>query len=179
MIKTVINIIFTLSRKIEQVSIKIRSFLLCNLFKKCGKNVNLGINNRFSYKNMEVGNNVSFGSNSCFLSSKALIKIGDHVLFGPHVYIITGNHRFDLKNRFIDEISDNEKCDCDDQDVIFEGDNWIGCGVIILKGVTIGYGSIIGAGAVVTKNVEPYSIYAGNPAKKIKNRYENENIRCS
>ena len=48
-----------------------------------------------------------------------------------------------------------------------------------MKGVTIGYGSIIGAGAVVTKNVEPYSIYAGNPAKKIKNRYENENIICS
>ena len=45
---------------------------------------------------------------------------------------------------------------------------WIGAGAIILNGVTIGDGAIVGAGAVVTKDVEPYTVVAGNPARKIK-----------
>lgn len=54
---------------------------------------------------------------------------------------------------------------------------WIGSNAVILSGLTIGRGSIIGAGSVITKDVEPYSIFAGNPAKKIKDRFKKETIR--
>jgi acetyltransferase-like isoleucine patch superfamily enzyme len=56
--------------------------------------------------------------------------------------------------------------------VIIEDDVWIGYGAIILSGTRIGPGSIIAAGSVVTDDVEPYSIFAGNPARKIKDRFE-------
>ena len=60
--------------------------------------------------------------------------------------------------------------------IIFEDDVWIGANAIILSGVTIGEGAIIGAGSVVTKNVEPYTIFAGNPAKKIKMRFTEDEL---
>ncbi len=63
-----------------------------------------------------------------------------------------------------------------DLDVVIEEDVWVGANVIILKGVTIGRGSVIAAGSIVTKNVEPYSIYAGVPARKIKERFSEEEI---
>jgi acetyltransferase-like isoleucine patch superfamily enzyme len=58
--------------------------------------------------------------------------------------------------------------------IIIEDDVWIGVGCTILSGVKIGIGSIVAAGSVVTKDVEPYTIYAGNPAKKIRNRFDTE-----
>ena len=60
------------------------------------------------------------------------------------------------------------------QKIVIEDDVWIGLGSIILSGVKIGTGSIIAAGSVVTKDVEPYSFYGGNPAKKIRNRFDSE-----
>lgn len=58
--------------------------------------------------------------------------------------------------------------------VIIEDDVWIGYGAIVLSGIKISQGSIIAAGSLVTKDVDAFSIYAGSPAKKIKNRFENE-----
>ena len=60
--------------------------------------------------------------------------------------------------------------------IVIGNDVWIGCEAAILPGVKIGDGAIIGARAVVTKNVEPYTIIAGNPAKKIRNRFEEKVI---
>lgn len=59
---------------------------------------------------------------------------------------------------------------------MIESGCWIGTRAIILKGVTIGKGSIIGAGAVVTKDVPPYSVYVGVPALKVKPRFSDEQI---
>ena len=98
-------------------------------------------------------------------------------MFGPNVTIITGNHKTDTIGRYMSTIRDEEKTPDLDEDVIFEGDNWIGTGCIILKGVTVGEGAIISAGAVVTKNVEPYSVVGGVPAKQIKYRFNEEQIR--
>ena len=61
-------------------------------------------------------------------------------------------------------------------DIIIENDVWIGEGSIIMGGVHIGSGSVIGAGSIVTKNVEPYSIVAGNPAKQIRKRFSEDQI---
>lgn len=64
-----------------------------------------------------------------------------------------------------------------DQDVIFEGDNWIRMNVTILKGVTIGRGCIVAAGAVVNKSTPRYSIVGGVPAKVLKMRFTPEQIK--
>jgi len=53
-------------------------------------------------------------------------------------------------------------------------DVWIGCGCIIMSGVTVGNGCIIAAGSIVTKDLEPYWIYGGSPAKKIKKRFDSD-----
>lgn len=57
-----------------------------------------------------------------------------------------------------------------EKDVVIKDDVWIGFGAIIMPGVNIGEGCVIGAGAVVTKNCEPYGVYVGVPAKLIKKR---------
>lgn len=144
--------------------------------KKCGKNVIIGRNCNLTYSNISVGNDVSIGHSAMFMCTKAEIKIGDHVMFGPHVFMITGGHRLDMIGRFIKSISDNEKLPENDQDIIIEGDNWIGANAIILKGVNIGRGSVIAAGAIVTKDVPSYSIVGGIPAKVIKMRFNNDEI---
>ena len=69
-----------------------------------------------------------------------------------------------------------EKLPENDAPVIIEDDVWLGCNVTILKGVTIGRGSVVAAGAVVTKSCEPYSLIAGVPARVIKKRFSAEVI---
>jgi len=69
-------------------------------------------------------------------------------------------------------VTDSEKSPDNDKDVVFEGDNWVGANATILKGVTVGKGSVISAGAVVTHDVPPYAIVGGVPAKVIRMRNE-------
>ena len=64
-----------------------------------------------------------------------------------------------------------------DQPVVIEDDVWCGANVTILKGVTIGHGSVVAAGAVVTKSFPPYSIIGGIPAKLLKMRFTEEEIK--
>ena len=130
----------------------------------------------FTYETMHVGNHVSIEYHADFVASRSKIIIGDHVVFGPHVSIRGGDHRFDIPGRYVDTIKDDEKLPENDADVVFEGDNWIGMNVTILKGVTIGFGSVIAAGSVVTKSIPPYSIAGGVPAKVIKKRFNEQTI---
>lgn len=124
--------------------------------------------------NISFGDYVTIGVNSLFMSTDAKIVIGNKVLFGPHVYIITGNHQINQVGKYITDVTQKtEKCD---NDVIIGDDVWIGAGVTILKGVTIGRGSVIGAGSIVTKSTKPYSINAGNPCRFIKMRFTDEEI---
>ena len=88
-----------------------------------------------------------------------------------------GDHRTDVVGRFVDTIGDDEKLFENDQDVIIEGDNWIGMNTTILKGVTIGRGCIVAAGAVVNKSTQPYSIVGGVPAKILRMRFTEEQIK--
>ena len=93
-------------------------------------------------------------------------------MMGTECLIISQNHRFDDISRPIKYQGVQENIP-----VVIEDGVWIGSRVIILAGIKIGYGSIIGAGAVVTKDVEPYTIVAGNPAVVIATRSENENSK--
>lgn len=141
---------------------------------KHGKNCNIRGQGTFTGR-IFLGDDVTIGTHSCFLSTGADLRIGNKVLFGPHVYIITGNHQVNRIGEYITDV--NLKTESCDEDVTIEDDCWIGAGVVILKGVTIRRGSVIGAGSVVTKSTEPYSINAGNPAKKIKMRFTEEEIK--
>lgn len=140
---------------------------------ECGKNVRIGRGLRIAGReHLRVSDNVSIGTNCMFLCTRADIVIGHHVMFGPNVLVITGNHRTDIRDKYMIDVTDAEKRAEDDQPVVFEGDNWIGARAIILKGVTVGKGAVVAAGAVVTKDVLPYTIVGGNPARLIRNRFE-------
>lgn len=142
------------------------------MFAKCGKKVTVQPGGTYTYENIYLGNHVYLGPDLMFMTTRAKIYVGDHVVFGPKILVITGNHRIDLANRYIDTITDGEKRPEDDEDVVFKGDNWIGANAVILKGVTVGEGAVIAAGAVVTKDVPPYTIVGGVPAKVIGKRFD-------
>ncbi|WP_270504560.1 acyltransferase [Paraclostridium sordellii] len=146
-----------------------------SMFARCGKKVHLGKWSEITFENVCIGNNVSIGMNSLFMSTLANIIIGDNVMFGPGVTIITGDHRIDELGKYM--INVHEKLPENDKDVIIENDVWIGSNVTILKGVTIGQGSVIASGSLVNKDVEPYSVFAGVPAKKIKMRFNDKEIQ--
>lgn len=93
-------------------------------------------------------------------------------------FILGGNHIITGLSTFpIDfKILGNGKDTISKGPIIIEDDVWIGTDVLVLSGITIGKGSVIAAGSVVTKNVQPYSIVGGNPAKIIKMRFNDDLI---
>lgn len=142
----------------------------------CGRGVSIGQGCKFTWNNVFIGNDVSIGPKALFICTRAKIIIGDHVMFGPQVTMITGGHRLDIVGRNMKSITDSEKLPENDIDIVLEGDNWIGANSIILKGVTVGEGAVVAAGAVVTQNIPPYSIWGGVPAKQIGMRFDEEAI---
>ena len=92
------------------------------------------------------------------------IKIGDNVLIGPNSVLRSSDHSFKSLNKLIN------KQGMDDGKIVIKDDVWIGSNCVILQNCTIGKGSVIAAGAVVTKDIEPYTIVGGVPAKFIKKR---------
>lgn len=145
--------------------------------KKYGKNVYISKKCNFQ-GNIEIGDNVVIGSGAYFVSTIAKLKIYDNVVFAPNVTIYTGDHQIDILGKHIIEIKDKDKTSKNlDKDVIIESGCWIGTRVILLKGVRIGRGSVIGAGAIVTKDIPPYSIYTGIPNVKIIQRFNDIEIK--
>ena len=130
--------------------------------------------------NLSVGDGTSIPKGSTIYCTDAACTIGKKVLFGPKPTIISGDHRIDLLGKYIADVTVEEKfvdgVNVYDQPVVIEDDVWCGANVTILKGVTIGHGSVVAAGAVVTKSFPPYSIIGGIPAKLIKMRFTEEEI---
>lgn len=155
--------------------------LLCPIYKGamkyCGKNVYLKpMSSDFKgLWNMSIGDGSSIPKGSTIYCTDAPLTIGKKVIFGPHPTIITGDHRINVLGKYIMDITD--KLPENDLPVIIEDDVWVGCNVTILKGVTIGHGSVIAAGSVVTRSCSPYSIIGGVPAKVIKRRFTDEQIK--
>lgn len=144
--------------------------------KQCGKNVSLHPSTSvyFGLKNLSLGNNVSIPRYAHIFCTEAPLTIGNNVIFGPAPTIITGDHRIDIIGKPI--FFSYDKLPQNDLPVVIEDDVWVGAHVIILKGVTIGRGSVIAAGSVVNKSTPPYSISAGVPAKSIKFRFTIDEI---
>lgn len=144
--------------------------------KYCGKDVYLRpmSSDLKGLWNMSVGDGSSIPKGSTFYCTEAPLTIGKKVIFGPHPTIITGDHRTDVTGKYIMDI--NEKLPENDAPVVIEDDVWCGANVTILKGVTIGRGSVVAAGAVVTKPFPPYSIIGGVPARLLKTRFTEEQI---
>ncbi|SEQ44551.1 transferase hexapeptide (six repeat-containing protein) [Treponema bryantii] len=113
---------------------------------------------------IEIGCHSSLGAYSKVQNTK--LKVGNDVMVGEYLSILGGGHisnRTDIPMRLQGKVPDTE--------LLIEDDVWIGAHCIILPGCKkISKGSIIGAGSVVTHDVDEYSVFAGNPAKKIKSR---------
>lgn len=144
---------------------------------KCGENVIIGKHVDASWDNIFLGNRVSIGSNNLLLSTKAKIIINDNVFLGPNVTIVTGNHTTNYLGKYIVDITDEDKRENDDENVVLECDNWIGANATILKGVTVHEGAIVAAGAVVVKDVPAYAIVGGVPARVIKYRFSEDELQ--
>lgn len=141
-------------------------------FAACGENVTLGRRSEIAGAgNIYMGHDVYHGPGTMLLTTRAKIQIGDYVMSGPNLTVITGDHRTDILDRPMMELTDEDKLPDNDQDVVIGTDVWMGSGVTILKGVHISDHCVIAAGAVVTKDVEPkYSIWGGVPARCLGSR---------
>ena len=144
---------------------RIRLLLAKRIFKYCGNHVNIEDHCWFGNgKDLEIGDYSGIGS---YCEIYGPVKIGKYVMMAPDVKILTAHHEF----------SDTDTPMCfqgnrSAKQVIIEDDVWIGTRVIILPGVRIGKGSIIGAGSVVTQDVQSFDVVGGVPAVVIKNRKE-------
>jgi len=148
------------------------------------------------FRNYKIGKNLHVGR-GVFLWAKNSIIIGDNFYIGKYSIIecdtIIGNNviianrvslagRYDhcfqqigTPTRLASQIRDKDyNWKGLNQKIVIEDDVWIGVGCTILSGITIGIGSIVAAGSVVTKDIEPYCIYAGNPAQKIRDRFDSK-----
>lgn len=161
---------------IKRIINKIRSNSIKKKFISCGNSVVIPKNVKFYGYNLRVGNRVSFGYGSLFMCTRADINIGNNVMFGPNVTMITGDHRVDVVGKYMIDVRNEDKLPENDQPITLEGDNWIGANATVLKGVTIGEGAVVAAGALVKNDVPPYAIVAGVPAKVIKYRFDEETI---
>jgi len=135
------------------------------LFSSCGENVFIEYGFHVDYgDSISIGDRTFINTHCTIVDgskeSNRKINIGTDCLIGPNVQLLAVSHDVDpnerlSKHNYVDDI--------------FIGNNvWLGGGVIVLSGVSIGDNSVIGAGSVVTKNIDADSFYAGNPAVKIR-----------
>lgn len=126
-------------------------------------------------KNIFLYDDVGIGPN-CFISAtNARFIVKGKCAIAEGFTVHTGNHA-NVVGKFVTDITEENKPTGHDKDVVIEEDVWIGCNVTLLSGITIGRGSIIAAGAVVNKDVPPYTIIGGIPAKVLKNRFTIDEI---
>ena len=127
---------------------------------------------------VDYGNNIFFGNycevnmNCTFLDDN-IIRIGDHALIAPNVQIYTAFHPTNAHDRFGGQREDGSFAFCKTQTAPVNIGNhvWIGGGVIIMPGVTIGDNVVIGAGSVVTKDIPSNTIAYGSPCRVIRENW--------
>jgi acetyltransferase-like isoleucine patch superfamily enzyme len=150
-----------ISGKILEYLYECEIISLRNRLKSCGENCGFYLPFVITVPEcVELGNNVSIAP-YVHMWSDAGIKIGDDVMIASHTAITTLTHDYTqekMRNTIVSK------------PVVIEDEVWIGAHAVILPGVTIGKGAVIGAGSIVTRDVEPYSIVVGSPARHQKYR---------
>lgn len=141
--------------------------------KHCGKNVWIGDDCILTPETITFGDYSKIGNRCELQSTNGEIILGTSARLGDGVNIHGGNHVYDKVGKYIVENAH----DSSDGKVVIGNDTWIGANVIILKGVKIGDGSIVGSGAIVTKDIPPYSIAVGVPAKVVGKRFSDEELK--
>jgi maltose O-acetyltransferase len=150
---------------IGKASQGLRRFLCKHIFASCGSGLNVENNVYFGNgKEIRVGTEVGFGSN--FKTLNRIISIGNYLMMAEDVLFLGGSHHFERTDIPMGHQGGDAKVPLQIDD-----DVWIGARVIILPGCKhIGKGVIIGAGAVVTKDIPDYAVVGGNPARIIRMR---------
>lgn len=140
---------------------KFRQFCAHLILDDCGRWVNIDKGVTFA-SDIKLGEGSGIGANCCIPTG---VTIGDHVMMGIDILMFTNEHRHDditipmgLQGR------------TEVQPIVIEDDVWIGSRSLIMKGIRIGHGAIIAAGSVVTKDVPPFEIWGGNPARFLRSR---------
>ena len=147
---------------------KYRYWVCRPLFSYCGHNVNIERGASIGRRTVSIGSNSSIGINA---SVDAGTQIGDDVMMGPEVVILSWNH---MTSRTDVPMIQQGFTAC--SPVTIENDVWIGRRVIILPGVTVGSGCVLGAGAVISRDVPPNAIAVGNPARVVRYRSSSANL---
>lgn len=154
---------FMASRIISYIPVWfLRKIYLLLLSTKLGKRTRIDMGCTFMDPNrLRLGNNTHI-NRDCLLDARGGITVGSRVSISHRVVIMTGSHDYNTENfSFVRKT------------VIIDDYVWIGVGAIVLGGVRIGEGAVVCAGAVVTKDVPPYTVVAGIPAKVIGTRTTN------
>ena len=142
-----------------------RAFVCRHIFCTMGKNVNIQRKVYFGKTRLSLGNNSSLGANMSIHGISSL-SIGDHVMTAPDILILGDNHKYISR-----DIPMNKQGSIGKSNLNIGNDVWIGQRVTFIPNCNnIGNGVIIGACAVVTKDIPDYAIVAGNPAKIIRYR---------
>lgn len=115
------------------------------------------------YRKLKIGANVSIGK-SAMLQCLGGITIGNNVMIAHGSQLVSAGHRITAADESM-RFSGLEVAP-----LVLDDDVWIGSGAIVLPGVTVGHGAVVAAGAVVSKDVAPYTIVAGVPAQVIRRR---------
>jgi len=145
---------------------KLRALPLRIFAKSIGRDVRIENNCTFiNPKNISIGNHVFINRNVEIDANCGTVDIGNNVLIGSFTSLHTANHKFEKTDIPIIKqgLETNTR-------IVVEDDVWIGGRVYLLPNITIGTGSVVAAGAVVTKDVPPYTIVGGVPAKVIGKR---------
>lgn len=137
---------------------------------------------RGPFKKWDLKGNISVGSYTSingFFKARGVVYIGKYCAFGNEVSLVSGNHKVSMPNQqvWLQQRLGFTKCVESKGPICIAHNVWLGDKVVVLSGVNIGHGAVVGAGAIVTKNVEPFSIVAGNPAKEIGKRFSPEVIK--
>jgi acetyltransferase-like isoleucine patch superfamily enzyme len=132
-------------------------------------NVSVGYNTEFYVwgGKMSIGNNTSFNDNCKIYEN---IRIGQFCLFASNIFVSSGSHIFSHRNTLPIKVQD--QLITIDKPVIIEDDCWIGFGVVILPGIYVGKGAVLGSNSVISKDVFPYTVAGGIPAKEISKRFD-------
>lgn len=146
-----------------RIGYALRRWLLKAIAEECGQDVIVkGGCYLGTGRNLRVGDRSQLGQNAKIDPD---VTIGNDVLMAPDVMILTTRHAFENP-----EIAINQQGTLPRKSVVIGNDTWIGARSIILPGVTIGNGAVVGAGSIVTRDVPPYTVVGGNPAKIIRPR---------